>query len=241
MKFDDKTISKFNLRTIIVDGEDWHYMPITEEKLWDIVKFFRELDCDVAIWILHGSAILDIDDYKIDVPSHILFNMDYQGVVIKKLKELVEMMLEYYSDHQTFFVPVTPENMAGIVELLMQLDDVYDQLDDIYLARQGKTIADKKYTTGFAILYKESDVEFEEVLVLNDRCDEYVISDHYLVFTPEGFYTTTFKIAKEVLNIEERFCKQEGFARVLANTIRNNVYDFRENYKFIGMGMPENV
>lgn len=151
------------------------------------------------------------------------------------------MMLEYYSDHQTFFVPVTPENMAGIVELLMQLDDVYDQLDDIYLARQGKTIADKKYTTGFAILYKESDVEFEEVLVLNDRCDEYVISDHYLVFTPEGFYTTTFKIAKEVLNIEERFCKQEGFARVLANTIRNNVYDFHENYKFIGMGMPENV
>lgn len=151
------------------------------------------------------------------------------------------MMLEYYSDHQTFFVPVTPENMAGIVELLMQLDDVYDQLDDIYLARQGKTIADKKYTTGFAILYKESDVEFEEVLGLNDRCDEYVISDHYLVFTPEGFYTTTFKIAKEVLNIEERFCKQEGFARVLANTIRNNVYDFRENYKFIGMGMPENV
>lgn len=151
------------------------------------------------------------------------------------------MMLEYYSDHQTFFVPVTPENMAGIVELLMQLDDVYDQLDDIYLARQGKTIADKKYTTGFAILYKESDVEFEEVLGLNGRCDEYVISDHYLVFTPEGFYTTTFKIAKEVLNIEERFCKQEGFARVLANTIRNNVYDFRENYKFIGMGMPENV
>lgn len=151
------------------------------------------------------------------------------------------MMLEYYSDHQTFFVPVTPENMAGIVELLMQLDDVYDQLDDIYLARQGKTIADKKYTTGFAILYKESDVEFEEVLGLNDRCDEYVISDHYLVFAPEGFYTTTFKIAKEVLNIEERFCKQEGFARVLANTIRNNVYDFRENYKFIGMGMPENV
>lgn len=86
MKFDDKTISKFNLRTIIVDGEDWHYMPITEEKLWDIVKFFRELDCDVAIWILHGSAILDIDDYEIDVPSHILFNMGYQGVVIKKIE-----------------------------------------------------------------------------------------------------------------------------------------------------------
>lgn len=151
------------------------------------------------------------------------------------------MMLEYYSDHQTFFVPVTPENMAGIVELLMQLDDVYDQLDDIYLTRQGKTIPEKKFPARYIIAYKESDVEFEEVLVLNDRCDEYVISDHYLVFTPEGFYTTTFKIAKEVLNIEERFCKQEGFARVLANTIRNNVYDFRENYKFIGMGMPENV
>ena len=57
----------------------------------------------------------------------------------------------------------------------------------------------------------------------------------------EGFYTTTFKTAKEVLNIEERFCKQEGFARVLANTIRNNVYDFRENYEFIGSGMPEYV
>lgn len=151
------------------------------------------------------------------------------------------MMLEYYSDHQTFFVPVTPENMAGIVELLMLLYDVYDQLDNIQIAGQGKTIPEKKFPTRHIIAYKESDVEFEEVLVLNDRCDEYVISDHYLVFTPEGFYTTTFKIAKEVLNIEERFCKQEGFARVLANTIRNNVYDFRENYKFIGVGMPENV
>lgn len=28
------------------------------------------------------------------------------------------MMLEYYLDRQTFFIPVTPENMAGIVELL---------------------------------------------------------------------------------------------------------------------------
>lgn len=42
MKFDDKTISKFNLRTVIIDGEEWYYMPITEEKLWDIVKFFRD-------------------------------------------------------------------------------------------------------------------------------------------------------------------------------------------------------
>ncbi len=157
------------------------------------------------------------------------------------MKELVKMMLEYYLDRQTFFIPGTPENMAGIVELLMLLHDVYDQLDDIQIACQGKTIIENKYLTGFARLYKESDVEFEEVLVLNDRCDEYVISDHYLVFTPEGFYTTTFKTAKEVLNIEERFCKQEGFARVLANTIRDNVYDFREKYEFIGMGMPENV
>lgn len=151
------------------------------------------------------------------------------------------MMLEYYLDRQTFFIPGTPENMAGIVELLMLLYDVYDQLDDIKIEGQGKIIPEKKFPTRHIISYKESDVEFEEVLVLNDRCDEYVISDHYLVFAPEGFYTTTFKIAKEVLNIEERFCKQEGFARVLANTIRNNVYDFRENYKFIGMGMPENV
>lgn len=151
------------------------------------------------------------------------------------------MMLEYYLDRQTFFIPVTPENMAGIVELLMLLHDVYDQLDDIQIAGQGKTISEKKFPTGHIIAYKESDVEFEEVLVLNDRCDEYVISDHYLVFTPEGFYTTTFKTANEVLNIEEKFCKQEGFARVLANTIRNNVYDFRENYEFIGSGMPEYV
>lgn len=151
------------------------------------------------------------------------------------------MMLEYYSDHQTFFVPGTPENMAGIVELLMQLADVYDQLDDIQIARQGKLISNRTNPKESIISYKESEVEFEEVLVLNDRCDEYVISDHYLVFTPEGFYTTTFKTAKEVLNIEERFCKQEGFARVLANTIMNNVYDFRENYEFIGSGMPEYV
>lgn len=120
----------------------------------------------------------------------------------------------------------------------MLLYDVYDQLDDIQIAGHVKTISETK---GHIIAYKESDVEFEEILVLNDRCDEYVISDHYLVFTPEGFYTTTFKTAKEVLNIEERFCKQEGFARVLANTIRNNVYDFRENYEFIGSGMPEYV
>lgn len=151
------------------------------------------------------------------------------------------MMLEYYSDHQTFFVPGTPENMAGIVELLMQLDDVYDQLDDTQIARQGKSISNRTNPKESIISYKESEVKFEEVLVLNDRCDEYVISDHYLVFTPEGFYTTTFKTAKEVLNIEERFCKQEGFARVLANTIMNNVYDFRENYEFIGSGMPEYV
>lgn len=151
------------------------------------------------------------------------------------------MMLEYYSDHQTFFVPGTPENMAGIVELLMQLDDVYDQLDDIQIARQGKSISNRTNPKESIISYKESEVEFEEVLVLNDLGTEHVISDHYLVFTPEGFYTTTFKTAKEVLNIEERFCKQEGFARMLANTIRNNVYDFRENYKFIGVGMPENV
>lgn len=148
------------------------------------------------------------------------------------------MMLEYYLDRQTFFIPVTPENMAGIVELLMLLYDVYDQLDDIQITGYVKTISETK---GHIIAYKESDVEFEEVLVLNDRCGEYVISDHYLVFTPEGFYTTTFKTAKEVLNIEERCCKQEGFARVLANTIKNNVYDFRENYKFIGAGMPEYV
>ena len=157
------------------------------------------------------------------------------------MKELVKMMLEYYLDRQTFFIPVTPENMAGIVELLMLLHDVYDQLDDIQLARQGKAIPYRLNSKGLILSCTESDVEFEEVLVLNDRCDEYVISDHYLVFTPEGFYTTTFKTAKEVLNIEERFCKQEGFARVLANTIRNNVYDFRENYKFIGSGMPEHV
>lgn len=86
MKFDDKTISKFNLRTVIVDGEEWHYMPITEEKLWDIVKLFRELDCDVAIWILYGDAILDIDTYEVDVPGHILFTMTYHGIKIKKLE-----------------------------------------------------------------------------------------------------------------------------------------------------------
>lgn len=154
------------------------------------------------------------------------------------MKELVKMMLEYYLDRQTFFIPGIPENMAGIVELLMLLYDVYDQLDDIQIAGYVKTISETK---GHIIAYKESDVKFEEVLVLNDRCDEYVISDHYLVFAPEGFYTTTFKTAKEVLNIEEKFCKQEGFARVLANTIRNNVYDFRENYEFIGSGMPEYV
>ena len=73
------------------------------------------------------------------------------------------MMLEYYLDRQTFFIPVTPENMAGIVELLMLLHDVYDQLDNIQIARQGKTIIENKYLTGFARLYKESDVEFEEV------------------------------------------------------------------------------
>ena len=151
------------------------------------------------------------------------------------------MMLEYYLDRQTFFIPVTPENMAGIVELLMQLDDVYDQLDDIQIARQGKSISNRTNPKKSIISYKESEVEFEEVLVLNDLGTEHVISDHYLVFTPEGFYTTTFKTAKEVLNIEERFCKQEGFARMLANTIRNNVYDFRENYEFIGSGMPEYV
>lgn len=41
MKFDDKTISKFNLRTVIVDGKEWHYMPITEEKLGGYSKAFQ--------------------------------------------------------------------------------------------------------------------------------------------------------------------------------------------------------
>lgn len=99
------------------------------------------------------------------------------------------MMLEYYLDRQTFFIPVTPENMAGIVELLMLLHDVYDQLDDIQIAGYVKTISETK---GHIIAYKESDVEFEEVLVLNDRCSEYVISDHYLVFTPEGILYNDF-------------------------------------------------
>ena len=86
MKFDDKTISKFNLRTVIIDGEEWYYMPITEEKLWDIVKFFRELDCDIAIWISYGDAILDIDSYMVEVPGHILFTMTWNGIKIKKLE-----------------------------------------------------------------------------------------------------------------------------------------------------------
>lgn len=150
------------------------------------------------------------------------------------------MMLEYYLDRQTFFIPVTPENMAGIVELLMLLHDVYDQLDDIQIARQGKPIINRDLT-GYIISYKESDVEFEDILVLNYNGDEHVISDNYLVFKPDGFYTMTFKTAKEILNIEEKYCKQETFARMMANTIRNNVYDFHENYKFIGAGMPENV
>lgn len=150
------------------------------------------------------------------------------------------MMLEYYSDHQTFFVPGTPENMAGIVELLMQLNDVYDQLDDIQIARQRKLIHNRDLN-GYIISYRESDVEFEEVLVLNDMGTEHVISDNYLVFKPDGFYTMTFKTAKEILNIEEKYCKQEMFARMMANTIRNNVYDFHENYKFVGRGLPEDV
>lgn len=87
MKFDYKTISKFNITTMTFGEKQWHCMPITEEKLWDIVKFFRELDCDVAIWILYGSAMLDIDGYEsIDVPSYILFTMDTNGVAIQKLK-----------------------------------------------------------------------------------------------------------------------------------------------------------
>lgn len=150
------------------------------------------------------------------------------------------MMLEYYSDHQTFFVPGTPENMAGIVELLMQLNDVYDQLDDIQIARQRKLIHNRDLN-GYIISYRESDVEFEEVLVLNDMGTEHVISDNYLVFKPDGFYTMTFKTAKEILNIEEKYCKQEMFARMMANTIRNNVYDFHENYKLVGRGLPEDV
>lgn len=150
------------------------------------------------------------------------------------------MMLEYYSDHQTFFVPGTPENMAGIVELLMQLNDVYDQLDDIQIARQRKLIHNRDLN-GYIISYRESDVEFEEVLVLNDMGTKHVISDNYLVFKPDGFYTMTFKTAKEILNIEEKYCKQEMFARMMANTIRNNVYDFHENYKFVGRGLPEDV
>lgn len=93
----------------------------------------------------------------------------------------------------------------------------------------------------YIISYRESDVEFEEVLVLNDMGTEHVISDNYLVFKPDGFYTMTFKTAKEILNIEEKYCKQEMFARMMANTIRNNVYDFHENYKFVGRGLPEDV
>lgn len=150
------------------------------------------------------------------------------------------MMLEYYSDHQTFFVPGTPENMAGIVELLMYLNGVYDQLDDIQIARQIKSIPNRD-SNGYIISYRESDGEFEEVLVLNDMGTEHVISDNYLVFKPDGFYTMTFKTAKEILNIEEKYCKQEMFARMMANTIRNNVYDFHENYKLVGRGLPEDV
>lgn len=150
------------------------------------------------------------------------------------------MMLEYYSDHQTFFVPGTPENMAGIVELLMQLNEVYDQLDDIQIARRGKPIINRDLT-GYIISYKESDVEFEDILVINYNGDEHVISDNYLVFKPNGFYTMTFKTAKEILNIEKKYCKQETFARMMANTIRNNVYDFHENYKLVGMGLPKDV
>lgn len=150
------------------------------------------------------------------------------------------MMLEYYSDHQTFFVPGTPGNMAGIVELLMHLNEVYDQLDDIQIARRGKPIINRDLT-GYIISYKESDVEFEDILVLNYNGDEHVISDNYLVFKPDGFYTMTFKTAKEILNIEENYCKEETFARMLANTIRNNVYDFHENYKLVGRGLPEDV
>lgn len=151
------------------------------------------------------------------------------------------MMLEYYLDRQTFFIPVTPENMAGIVELLMLLHDVYDQLDDIQIARQGKSISNRTNPKESIISYKESEVEFEEVLVLNDMGTEHVISDNYLVFKPDGFYTMTFKTAKEILNIEEKYCKQETFARMMANTIRNNVYDFHENYKLVGRGLPEDV
>lgn len=150
------------------------------------------------------------------------------------------MMLEYYSDHQTFFVPGTPENMAGIVELLMHLNEVYDQLDDIQIARRGKPIINRDLT-GYIISYKESDVEFEDILVINYNGDEHVISDNYLVFKPDGFYTMTFKTAKEILNIEEKYCKQETFARMMANTIRNNVYDFHENYKLVGRGLPKDV
>lgn len=149
-------------------------------------------------------------------------------------------MLEYYSDHQTFFVPGTPENMAGIVELLMHLNEVYDQLDDIQIARRGKPIINRDLT-GYIISYKESDVEFEDILVINYNGDEHVISDNYLVFKPDGFYTMTFKTAKEILNIEEKYCKQETFARMMANTIRNNVYDFHENYKLVGRGLPKDV
>lgn len=53
---------------------------------WDIVKLFRELDCDVAIWILYGDAILDIDSYTVEVPGHILFTMTWHGIKIKKLE-----------------------------------------------------------------------------------------------------------------------------------------------------------
>lgn len=151
------------------------------------------------------------------------------------------MMLEYYLDRQTFFIPGIPENMAGIVELLMLLHDVYDQLDDIQIARQGKAIPYRLNSKGLILSYTESDVEFEEVLVLNDMGTEHVISDNYLVFKPDGFYTMTFKTAKEILNIEEKYCKQETFARMMANTIRNNVYDFHENYKLVGRGLPEDV
>lgn len=55
-------------------------------KAMGYIKFFRELDCDVAILIIYGSAILDIDDYEIDVPSYILFTMDANGVAIQKLE-----------------------------------------------------------------------------------------------------------------------------------------------------------
>lgn len=49
MKFDYKTISKFNITTMTFGEKQWHCMPITEEKLWDIVKFFRELDNEYVI------------------------------------------------------------------------------------------------------------------------------------------------------------------------------------------------